>query len=88
MEPLALFERRLHPEVGGTRPNTFCEREDTFYVEFIELAGVPVNPDERELLAQFLGVMGVRVDVERAFEQKRVVHTRRPRQGPQARAAG
>ena len=38
LEPLALFERRLHPQVGGARQNAFCERKDALHVEFIELA--------------------------------------------------
>jgi hypothetical protein len=38
LEPLALFERRLHPEVGGSRQNAFSERQDAFYIEFLELA--------------------------------------------------
>jgi hypothetical protein len=38
LEPLPLCERRLHPQVGGARQNTFCERQDALYVEFIELA--------------------------------------------------
>ncbi len=45
LEPLPLFERRLHPEVGGARQNAFCERQDALYVEFIELAGVTVDPE-------------------------------------------
>ena len=56
LEPLALLERRLHPQVGGARRNSFCECEDALYVEFFELAGVTVDPGERELLPQFLGV--------------------------------
>jgi hypothetical protein len=55
LEPLALIERGLHPEVGRTRQNTFCEREDPLHIEFFELAGVTVDPRQRELLAQFLG---------------------------------
>jgi hypothetical protein len=51
LEPLTLVERRLHPQIGGARQNPFCERQDAFYVEFIDLAGVPVDPGERELLA-------------------------------------
>jgi len=35
---LALFERRLHPQVGGARQNAFCKRQNALYVEFIELA--------------------------------------------------
>jgi hypothetical protein len=38
LEPLALLERRLHPQVCGARQNTFCERQDAFHVEFFELA--------------------------------------------------
>ena len=38
LEPLALVERNLHPEVGGAWQNAFCERQDAFYVEFFELA--------------------------------------------------
>ena len=38
LEPLPLFERRLHPQVCGTRQDAFCEREDAFHVEFFELA--------------------------------------------------
>ena len=64
MEPLPLFERRLHPQIDGARQNAFCEREDAFHVEFFELAGVTVDPDERELFAQFLGVAVVRLDVD------------------------
>jgi hypothetical protein len=37
LEPLALLERRLHPQVGGARQNAFCERQDAFHVEFFEL---------------------------------------------------
>ncbi|MGE3842209.1 MAG: hypothetical protein AB7I50_11530 [Vicinamibacterales bacterium] len=37
MEPLALFERRLHPEVGGARQNALGEREDALHVEFVQL---------------------------------------------------
>jgi hypothetical protein len=44
-----------------------------FHVEFFELAGVTVDPSERELLAQFLGVTVVRLDVDRAFEEERFV---------------
>jgi hypothetical protein len=75
LEPLPLFERCLHPQLGGARQNAFCERQDALYVEFIELAGVTVYPGERELLAQFLGVAVVRVDVDRPFEQERLVET-------------
>jgi hypothetical protein len=60
----------LHPEVAGARQNAFCERQDAFHVEFIELARVTVDPKERELLAQFLGVAVVRVDVDRAIEEE------------------
>jgi hypothetical protein len=42
LEPLTLVERRLHPQIGGARQNPFCERQDAFYVEFIDLAGVRV----------------------------------------------
>jgi hypothetical protein len=41
LEPLTLVERRLHPQIGRARQNPFCERQDAFYVEFIDLAGVP-----------------------------------------------
>ena len=75
MEPLPLLERRLHPQVGGARQNAFCERQDALYVEFIELAGVTVDPGERELLAQFLGVAVVGLDVDRTFEEERLVQT-------------
>jgi hypothetical protein len=32
-----------------------CEGQDALHVEFFELAGVTLDPNERELLAQFLG---------------------------------
>jgi len=38
LEPLALFEGCLYPQVRGARQNAFCEREDALYVEFVELA--------------------------------------------------
>jgi len=40
------------------------------YVEFIELPGVTVDSGERELLAQFLGVAVVGVDIDRALEEE------------------
>jgi hypothetical protein len=43
LEPLALIERCLHPQIGGARQNAFCERKDAFHVEFFELAGVTVD---------------------------------------------
>jgi hypothetical protein len=42
LEPLALVERRLHPEVRGARQNAFRKRQDALHVEFFELAGVMV----------------------------------------------
>ena len=75
LEPLALVERCLHPEVRGARQNAFCERQDALYIEFIELAGVTVHPGARELLAQFLGVAVVGLDVDRTLEEERLVQT-------------
>ena len=46
LEPLSLIERRLHPEVGGSRQNAFRESQDAFHVEFFELAGVTVDPND------------------------------------------
>jgi hypothetical protein len=63
------------PEVCRPRQNAFCEREDAFYVEFFELAGVTVDPRERELLAQLLGVAVVRLDVDRLFKEEGFVQT-------------
>jgi hypothetical protein len=37
LEPLSLVEGSLHPEVGGTRQEAFCKRQDAFHVEFFEL---------------------------------------------------
>ena len=65
----------MDPQVRRARQNPFCERQDAFHVEFFELARVTVDPDERELLAQFLGVTVVRLDVDRAFEEKCFVQT-------------
>jgi hypothetical protein len=64
LEPLSLIERRLNPQIGGARQNAFCEGQDALHVEFFELAGVAVDASERELLAQFLGVAVVRLDVD------------------------
>ena len=68
MEPLALLERGLNPEVGCARQNAFCERQDAFHVEFFELAGVTVDPRKRQPLPQFLGMAVVGLDVDRALE--------------------
>jgi hypothetical protein len=38
LEPLALVECGLDPQVGRARQNPFCERQDALYVEFFELA--------------------------------------------------
>jgi len=75
LEPLALFEGRLHPQVGGSWQNPFCKLQDALHVEFFELAGMTVDPDERELLAQLLGVAVVRLDIDRALDKKRFVQT-------------
>jgi hypothetical protein len=37
LEPLALFERSLHPQVRGARQNAFRERQDALHVDFFEL---------------------------------------------------
>jgi hypothetical protein len=42
-------------------------------VEFFERTGVPLDPDQREFLAQFLGMAVVRLDVDRTFEEERLV---------------
>ena len=65
----------MDPQVGGARQDAFCERQDALYVEFFELAGMTVDPCERELLAKFLGVAVVRVDVDRALEAELLVET-------------
>ena len=57
---------RVTPAPRGrrARQNAFCKRQDALHIEFIELAGVMLDPSERELLAQFLGVAVVDVDVD------------------------
>jgi hypothetical protein len=40
LEPLALVESGLHPQVRGARQNAFCKRQDALHVEFFELARV------------------------------------------------
>jgi len=52
--------------------------QDALYVEFFQLAGVTVDPGGREFLAQFLRVAVVRLDVNRVFEQERLVGSRQP----------
>jgi hypothetical protein len=84
---------QVHPEICGARQNACCERQDALYVEFIELAGVTVYSSERELLASFLRVPVVRLDVDRAFEEERLVETNplgtsRTRCTPQAPRVG
>jgi hypothetical protein len=64
LEPVALLQRGLHPEVRGTRQDTLGERQDALDVEFVELRGVPVHAEQRELLAQLLRVPVVDVDVD------------------------
>jgi hypothetical protein len=32
LEPLSLFEGRLHPEVSGAWQNAFCEGQDALYL--------------------------------------------------------
>jgi hypothetical protein len=45
------------------------------YVHLLELARVPVHLRECELFAQFVAVAVVRVDVDRLFEQERLIQT-------------
>jgi len=72
LEPLARSERCQQPQVGGARQNAFCERQDAFHVEFIELTRVTVDPRERELPA-ICRRGGRRLDVDRALEEERLV---------------
>ena len=65
LEPLPLFERRLHPEVGCARQDALSECQDALRVEFLDLGGMAVHAQQRELLAQLLGVAIVDVDVDR-----------------------
>jgi hypothetical protein len=51
------------------RPERRCDRE------FFELIGVTLDPPEREFLAQFLREAVVRLDVDRAVEEERLVQT-------------
>jgi hypothetical protein len=73
LEPLPLFERGLHPQVCGTRQNAFCEGQDALYVEFFELSAMTTEPNERGLLAQFLRVAVVGLDVDRTFEEEGLI---------------
>ena len=43
LQALLVVERGLHPQVGGARQNAFCERQDAFYVEFVDPFGVVVD---------------------------------------------
>jgi hypothetical protein len=63
------------PEIRGAWQNAFCEGEDALHVEFFELTRVTVDPRERQLLAQLLGVTVVRLDLDQAFEEERFVET-------------
>ena len=62
-------------EVTGSIPvwSTNLRFRFWFYVKLFELAGVTVGPRERELLTQCLGVVVVGLDVDRPFEEKRLV---------------
>jgi hypothetical protein len=75
LEALSLIERRLHPQVRGTRQHALCEGQDALYVELFEFAGVLVDLQQRELLAQLVFVTVIRVDVDRLSKQKRFVQS-------------
>jgi hypothetical protein len=70
LESLPLFERSLHPEIGGARQNPFSEWQEAFHVEFSELAGVTFHPNERELLAQPIARSFVRFEIDRSREDE------------------
>ena len=48
LEPLPLFERRLHPEVIGARQNAFCERQDAL-LRRVRPVGYPQAVDRGHL---------------------------------------
>jgi hypothetical protein len=75
LEALSLIERRLHPQVRGTRQHALCEGQDALYVELFEFAGVLVDLQQRELLAQLVFVTVIRVDVDRLSKQKRFIES-------------
>ena len=60
--------------IGGTRQNAFCKRHDALYVEFIELARVTLDPNERELLPQASAIVfESNLGVERGRQPSRIV---------------
>ena len=60
---------------GAAGQHCLRAEEGALHVEFIELGGVLGDPREGEFLAQPLGVPVVRLDVDRALEQERLVET-------------
>jgi hypothetical protein len=61
---------RATPAPTGLR-HAVGEGQDALYIEFFKLAGVTLDPNERELLAQLLRMAVVRIDVDRAVEEER-----------------
>src|SRR5213080_2210231 len=54
LQSLLVVEGRLDPQVWCARQNTFCERQDALYVEFVDRFGVPINLRERQFLAELV----------------------------------
>ena len=75
LEPLSLFERRLHPQVRRPRQDALCEAQNALHVELSEFVGVLVDLQERELLAQLVFVAVVRVDVDRLSKKERFIES-------------
>jgi hypothetical protein len=50
-----------------------CERQDALYVEVLELRAVAIDLNERQFLAQAIAPSFVRLEVDRAREDERIV---------------
>jgi hypothetical protein len=65
LQALAVVERRLDPEVRDARQDAFRERQDAFYVEFLDRLRVVVDLRQRQFLAELVALAAVGVEVDR-----------------------
>ena len=60
LQALLVVERGLHAQVGSTRQNVFCERQDAFDVEFVDRLGVIGRSSTASALREACRVDGCR----------------------------
>jgi hypothetical protein len=73
LKPLPLLQRRLYPEIRGTRQNSLRKVQDALDVELLDLGTVAVKRDQGQFFAQSVALPFVRAKVNGLLTHQRVI---------------